>query len=89
LRCFFDDDFFKLSLKKVIETLTKIRQSFILPLINAGLSPINIHIECHSVGGISVSEQDFERHLVEPWRIEEINVMDEPAFYNYRAFPSM
>jgi hypothetical protein len=86
---FFDDDFVKLSLRKATEILNKIRENSISPLMNIGVSPLNIHLEFHSVGGVSIIEQDFEEHLVKSWRIDEINVMGECVFTDYRTFPSM
>lgn len=86
---FFDNDFIKLSLRKVTEILGKIRENSISPLMSIGVSPINIHLEFHSVGGVSISEQDFEEHLVKSWRTEEINIMGKCVFSDYRTFPSM
>jgi hypothetical protein len=86
---FFDDDFVKLSLRKVTEILSKIRENSISPLMNIGVSPLNIHLEFHSVGGVSITEQDFEENLVKSWRTEEINIMGKCVFSDYRTFPSM
>jgi hypothetical protein len=86
---FFDDDFVKLSLRKVTEILSKIKDNSISPLMNTGVSPLNIHLEFHSVGGVSITEQDFEENLVESWRTEEINIMGKCVFSDYRTFPSM
>jgi len=86
---FFDDDFVKLSLKKVTEILSKIRENSICPLMNIGVSPLNIHLEFHSVGGVSITEQDFEENIMKSWRTEEINIMGKCAFSDYRTFPSM
>lgn len=86
---FFDDDFTRLSLRKVIEIMDKIKENSLSPLMNIKVSPINVHFEFHSVGGISISEQDFEEHLVKPWRIDGINIMGKCVFSDYRTLPSM
>lgn len=86
---FFDNDSIKLSLRKVAEILGKIRENSISPLINVGVSPLNIHLEFHSVGGVSVSEQDFEDQIIKSWRTDEINIMGKCVFSEYRTFPSI
>jgi hypothetical protein len=55
---FFDDDFTKLSLRKVTEILGKIRENPISPLISIEVAPLNVHLEFHSVGGVSISEEE-------------------------------
>lgn len=86
---FFDDDFVKLSLRKVTEIMGKIKENSISPLISVGVSPLNIHLEFHSVGGVSITEEDFEEHLVKSWRTEEVNVIGKCVFSDYRTFPSL
>jgi hypothetical protein len=86
---FFDDDFTKLSLKKVTEIVSKIRENSLSPLVDVGVSPLNIHLEFHSVGGVSLTEQDFEENIVKSLRTEETNVIGKCVFADYRTFPSM
>jgi hypothetical protein len=86
---FFDDDFTKLSLRKVTEILSKVRENSISPLTSVGISPLNIHLEFHSVGGVSLTEQDFEENVVKSLRTEEITVIGKCVFTDYRTFPSM
>ena len=87
---FFDDSFHRLSARRVTETMTRIREDCILPILNANIVPINIHFECHSIGGIGDLEEDFHKHIVEEWRKDRINV--KPAmnpFRDYRTFATM
>jgi hypothetical protein len=87
---FFDDDFHKLSAKRTTEILSKIREDSLLPLMRIGISPINIHIEFHSVGGVSISDEDFEQHLARFWRTEGINIITaRNIFSDYRTFPAV
>jgi len=87
---FLDDDFHKLSIKKVKEILSKIGEKSLFPLIKIGISPINIHTEFHSVGGISISDEDLEQHLAKFWRTEGINIITtRNIFSDYRTFPAV
>jgi hypothetical protein len=87
---FFDDDFHKLSVKKVTEILSKIREESILPLKRIEISPINIHVEFYSVGGVSITDEDFEFHIAKFWRTEKINIItSRNIFSDYRTFPAV
>ena len=86
---FVDDDSTTLSLRKVIKIMGKIREKSIVPLINLEVSPLNVHFEFHSVGGVSISDENFEEHLTEPWRVDGINIMGKCIFSDYRTFPAM
>jgi hypothetical protein len=86
---FLDDDFTKLSLRKILEIVEKIKANSISPLMNIEVSPLNVSFVFHSVGGVSISEAEFEEHVAKAWRVYEINIMGKSVFEDYRTFPSM
>jgi hypothetical protein len=84
---FVDNDFVKLSMRKTIQILNGIKENSIRPLLEAGIAPVNVHLEFHSVGGVSISEKDLEENLASLWRTEGINIMGRCTFSDYRSFP--
>jgi hypothetical protein len=56
---FLDTDIQKFSSRKVEEVLRRIRESSISRLLEIEISPVNIHIELHPLGGVSVTEERF------------------------------
>jgi hypothetical protein len=87
---FLDADTQKLSMRKVEEIMNRIKESSISRLLEIGISPVNIHIEFHSVGGVSVTEEDFADGLIRYWKTEGINIITtKKIFSDYRTFPSM
>lgn len=86
---FSDDDFHTMSIKKITEILDRIKNDSISPLVKIGITPINIHIEFHSVGGRSATEEDFENEIVKFWATEGINIRTpRHVFSDYRTFSS-
>ncbi len=86
---FFDNDFSKLSMRKVEEILNRIKENSISLLLQIGILPVNIHLEFHSVGGISITEEDFAEHVIKYWKTEGINIITtKKIFSDYRTFPS-
>jgi len=87
---FLDDDFHKMSIRKIMEILSRIKEESISPLTRIGISPVNIHLEFHSVGGLSASEEDFEQQIVRFWKTEGINIIaPKKIFSDYRTFSSL
>lgn len=87
---FLDTDAQKLSMRKVEEILRRIREGSISRLLEIGISPVNIHIEFHSVGGVSVTEEDFGDGVTRYWKTEGINIITpKKIFSDYRTFSSM
>jgi hypothetical protein len=86
---FVDDDFTTLSLRKVTEIMSRIREGSINPLISLGVIPLNVHFEFHSVGGYTISDENFEENIVEPWRVDGINILGKCVFSDYRTLPAM
>jgi enoyl reductase-like protein len=77
-------------MRKVEEILNRIRESSISRLLEIGISPVNVHLEFHSVGGVSITEEDFMEHIAKYWKTEGINVITtKRIFSDYRTFPSM
>jgi len=87
---FLDDDFHKLSLRRVIEMLDRVKDASITPLTKIGISPINIHIEFHSVGGLSAEEEEFEETIAKFWKTDGINIIKtKNYFFDYRTFSNL
>jgi len=80
----------QLSMRKVEEILSRIKGDFISPLLEIGISPVNIHVEFHSLGGVSATEEDFAVGLMRYWKTEGINIItSKKIFSDYRTFPSI
>ncbi len=88
---FFDDHAHVLSPAKTKAIMEKIREKSISPLIEQGLSPINVWFEYHALGGIKDLTKDL-LSFVDKWRKDEIVVFMPPqdeAFKGYRTFPAL
>lgn len=87
---FFDDSFHKLSSRRLVEVMKRIREECLSPVLESGILPINTHFECHSIGGIGDLKEEFEKHVIDEWRKDGINI--KPAiisFKDYRTFATM
>ena len=69
--------------------MKKMQEKTLNPLINLGISPLNIHLEFHSIGGISITDQNFEDYIKQPLRAEGVNILSKNAFSDYRTMPGM
>ncbi|MCW4014901.1 MAG: hypothetical protein NWF06_00875 [Candidatus Bathyarchaeota archaeon] len=87
---FLDDSNHRLSTRKLGETMNVLKRDFLQPLLDLGILPINIHFECHSLGGKGELEADFNSQIIDEWRKEGINIMaPKNAFKNYRTFAAI
>jgi hypothetical protein len=88
---FFDDHAHVLSPAKTKAIMEKIREKSISPLIEQGLSPINVWFEYHALCDIKDLTKDL-LSFVDKWRKDEIVVFIPPkdeAFKGYRTFPAL
>jgi len=87
---FFDDSFHRLSLRRLVDVMKKIKNEYLSPLLKIGIFPINVHFECHSIGGVGDIKDDFKKYIIEEWRKEGINVIPTAMpFRDYRTFATM
>lgn len=90
LAIFFDNMLCKLSTRKLTEIMKTMRTKSLSPILDVGIVPINVHFECHSIGGLGNVEEDFEKHIVNEWMKEGINIRCAMAqFRDYRTFANI
>lgn len=88
---FVDDHAHVLSPAKTKLIMERIREHSLSPLIERGLSPVNVWFEYHALGGIRDLTEDL-LSFVNRWRRNEIVVFMPPpdeAFKGYRTFPAL
>jgi len=86
---FFDDHIHTLSPAITKTIMERIREQLLSPLIELGLTPINVWFEYHALGGVRDLTEDL-LGFMDKWRRNEIIVfMPDDAFKGYRTFPAL
>jgi hypothetical protein len=91
LSVFFDDETRKLSPNLLSEIMRKIKKKALLPLIDAGIRPLNVYFEFYSIGGLGKRlREETYKTVAMPWKDQGIILLiDKDSFRDYRTFPTV
>jgi hypothetical protein len=86
---FCDDQSRRIQVEDILRFAGEIRATLV-PVLKAGISRFGVHLEFHSLGGISANREDILKAIGPEWEKEGI-LLDLPqnAFTDYHTFPTL